>query len=1484
MKIGDSKLASAIKNVIIANKNVEIIKDVLQEDPREMNVSVFDQVGQENQDVKYLDLFIHLTEQCLNNPNKSATLCTDLILKISYVISDPSKWSKHFNNTIQFQKNQIHEKINQFLSNCTLLVENQKPVQKIIIMALTNLVTINEPEDETLCESCLKTLKILYKNNPDLKQLLKKTIQKNILTNLEQKSFLTIPICLLKGLTDFASEIKLGDWMTDQQCILFGRWLEQIFAIFKDDKSKIDQSVECTLQLMSKCFVAESFATQLEEFITMDGVMDILSFCFDQGKKAKPDENVGKKTKPDETTAKKEKPEENKAKKAKPDEIFTKNKIIVFVFEMISSLNRFLKKSNPNLKEQYSEKISKEISKMIDELESDRYHFANSEAVKTQEQCQIMNKKLGSLIRAYGKILVDNPSYTKIQSDQELNDQNKKKEKELLASQNEKPKAEKKEEKIIFFQVLKLLTIKKLDPYIYGSLCQFLVTILESQVCTLYLGSIIANTENFNTTLLLLQKNLYSDFILMARVYGNIQISAEHSLANMPTLELQYAVLQILKVFECIQKKASDPNDCQKFQDKLKSLEQWNYKSIILSCLEAPVEEIRIVTTYLLSNIPSRKWEFEDLKNMQKILEKLQQLLSDGQGEEEISCLLMIFCNIVSSNTNPVSYQFRQNTSSQNLCVVSYKILRTNMSRDTRGDENQTRQKIALSASCVYLLSQYLYSQQLRNNFFNQKALFEIGEALRLEDQLGTDVKTPLSIESICLVVQPLFQSIESDFGINITHLNFFRVLMQISSILNFQKYSSIQSLTKTRAEIEKEIQAQKDLMQSKKHKGPRVTIAEEYDYDNSQSADDILSHYKRNLHQQCQEQWDNWKIQKFPNYKNLDYIDDLISAFEVQHTIFSSQNGVDRLLACLQPLIQNVHLDLEEKTISLDSIYQQEGNEYQSKVVTSSLSKHAIVSKLVGYPQNQDLNISRFSSQFFEVVQQKKILANSMVDLKSFGEEQQQQFYEYMSLSRSHKTKIALITSAFLYSCYISIIFAPEASILCNALTEIQQKEKLIGYIKLCAASDWYNSCVSIKLFKIYRLIGRHMIFFFNSDNSFNFLKFVQEEIIKQLRQSNELPAVLEPKLTVIKKQIKEIDVKQKQLKKKPLFSAPKPEEYMETCYLINKTIQIIVSDFKEIIQSLNKKQLLEQLKLINSIFKTLQIVFKQMLMCVVEIRLDEYTQIFSAIRKIYKQIGAQNFFDELTQCMQKLDKKLQSMQSLFQSEDSLQKQQYYLFVNLAQILGILFIQKGQSLKQLFGNLCQRFDSAKLSETVNNGIKAWVAQMVMLHLFTYRDIYNPFVNQIPIHETIIDFKKLEGYTRFKNCLLLVYNTYFIVLEIVGVQVNQDFLQTQVTQKNYKIHLHVQGQQIRESTCSMQQQAANTNMTEEQRQEFQEHQDEINEGLKVMDLQIMNLEGNSKKADQDYLFYFQTKWDCAKYIKLFNLLQNADTNFENPLI
>jgi hypothetical protein len=84
----------------------------------------------------------------------------------------------------------------------------------------------------------------------------------------------------------------------------------------------------------------------------------------------------------------------------------------------------------------------------------------------------------------------------------------------------------------------------------------------------------------------------------------------------MPTVELQYAVKQILKVFECMQKKALDPNDILKFKEKIKYLEQNNYKHIILLCLESPIEEIRIIASFLLSNIGSKKWEFEDLKTM----------------------------------------------------------------------------------------------------------------------------------------------------------------------------------------------------------------------------------------------------------------------------------------------------------------------------------------------------------------------------------------------------------------------------------------------------------------------------------------------------------------------------------------------------------------------------------------------------------------------------------------------------------------------------------------------------------------------------------------------------------------------------------------------------------------------------------------------------------------------------------------------------
>lgn len=38
-----------------------------------------------------------------------------------------------------------------------------------------------------------------------------------------------------------------------------------------------------------------------------------------------------------------------------------------------------------------------------------------------------------------------------------------------------------------------------------------------------------------------------------------------------------------------------------------------------------------------------------------------------------------------------------------------------------------------------------------------------------------------------------------------------------------------------------------------------------------------------------------------------------------------------------------------------------------------------------------------------------------------------------------------------------------------------------------------------------------------------------------------------------------------------------------------------------------------------------------------------------------------------------------------------------------------------------------------------------------------------------------------------------------------------------------------------------------------------------------MDLIIMNLD-NSKKSDNEYLVYFENKWDCFKFVKLFNQL------------
>jgi hypothetical protein len=52
---------------------------------------------------------------------------------------------------------------------------------------------------------------------------------------------------------------------------------------------------------------------------------------------------------------------------------------------------------------------------------------------------------------------------------------------------------------------------------------------------------------------------------------------------------------------------------------------------------------------------------------------------------------------------------------------------------------------------------------------------------------------------------------------------------------------------------------------------------------------------------------------------------------------------------------------------------------------------------------------------------------------------------------------------------------FAPDNQIKFTALNQIQHKSKLKKFILLCAASEWCNANVALKLLKIYRIVLKH-------------------------------------------------------------------------------------------------------------------------------------------------------------------------------------------------------------------------------------------------------------------------------------------------------------------------------------------------------------------------------------------------------------------------
>lgn len=72
-----------------------------------------------------LNTIIELTEQCLNNPTKSAIVCTELTMQISQITGSKSKWGELFENADDyFIQARLDEKMTYFLQNCIIIVEN----------------------------------------------------------------------------------------------------------------------------------------------------------------------------------------------------------------------------------------------------------------------------------------------------------------------------------------------------------------------------------------------------------------------------------------------------------------------------------------------------------------------------------------------------------------------------------------------------------------------------------------------------------------------------------------------------------------------------------------------------------------------------------------------------------------------------------------------------------------------------------------------------------------------------------------------------------------------------------------------------------------------------------------------------------------------------------------------------------------------------------------------------------------------------------------------------------------------------------------------------------------------------------------------------------------------------------------------------------------------------------------------------------------
>ena len=940
------------------------------------------------------DLHINL-QKAKNDPTQCLSLFKKVAQDAEAIVNKPEERFIIFKANSSEEKSAISMNIDSFLQEAVMMIEDMPTMRKPVLRIIASLC---EVEESNFGHKCLLTLEDLLVSGPEVASEIEEIIRKIIIPKVKVQDVDRVSKDLLKGLVRLCKDRDISEILKDLVDTMV-IWVKREVN-FEEEKlmqSEIPQEVKEDLHSYAMALIAFAANERKNaESMTTKRVADFT---------AKLLKIMERETEPSNILGKQE-------------TVKSSIRRLKYVLKIMQNLSSYSSKAaSVFVAEEIHQKLLRDIWEYLMFYKANGYTFGG----ESTESTEIMFYKLmTAYFNALGGLSSDSKCIEYI----------------LFSARQ------------ILEEILNIAIMPRIDPVLLTSILKLVSSILNSKIL-----QSDEHSEQFKYFSESLRKMLpfmgylggkkYKSICALGEKYAKGTMIGQEpivisSLTNKFLHELFVSIIDLIRFFseKSVEENTQSPVIQEICKQVSNTLNSNNREEHLFNCLEIPNDSVKLAVVKCLDKIPIEEIDIEETGHIVRILGNYKNL-GVGRTEEVLSQVFLLLNKLV---MDPEKGEDFRNKFGEMVISECLSILNRNQQRDLRDNEQENKEKLYLTLSCVMFLKKCSSFESLKPFFENKNAEEKMKSILKAEELYRTENEAPVEIERT-LVGKRIECLLNCLIGSNHLHPYDYvalRVFQMMADVLMGLKETRIFESKFGSNQLEELIRFNRESWSIRINQERSTWISPE-------------------------------AAQEFQEEKS--------SGFYVQHQKFCQLKAVSTLLMFLMGKSSMENLDLE-KTLQ---------EQYNPKFEKSTLLRQVLA-------KTDEINDKYLNEK--EKTEQKEKKSLSLQDVENLETEDPNLLKKAMegedigssnsyALSKelvmvnvyapqNEKLELrALVLAAFLRCCYSAIEFGPLNTRM-EVLSQLKHPTTLQNITKLCATTGWKYAALGAKYLRVVKHIIR--------------------------------------------------------------------------------------------------------------------------------------------------------------------------------------------------------------------------------------------------------------------------------------------------------------------------------------------------------------------------------------------------------------------------